>query len=62
MSGLSVGFVTWHTPTELLASFLDSLTEAVEVLVRRTPMPVSIYAICNDVAQDVQAVEAMIDP
>ncbi len=62
MTGLSVGFVTWHTPKGVLASFLDSLAEAVETLVRRTPMPVSIYAICNDVAQDVQAVEAMIDP
>ena len=62
MTRLSVGFVTWHTPKDVLASFLDSLAEAVETLARRTPMPVSIYAICNDVAQDVQAVEAMIDP
>ena len=60
MSGLSVGFVTWHTPKDVLASFLDSLAEAVETLVRRTPMPVSIYAICNDAPQDIQAVEALI--
>lgn len=62
MNGLSVGFVTWHTPKDLLAGFLDSLAEAVETLVRRKPMPVSIYAICNDAPQDSQAVEAMIQP
>ena len=62
MTGLSVGFVTWHTPNDVLASFLDSLAEAVETLVRRTSMPVSIYAICNDAPQDVQAVETMIQP
>ena len=62
MNGLAVGFVTWHTPKELLAGFLDSLAEAVETLVSRTPMPVSIYAICNDAPQDAQAVEAMIQP
>ena len=60
MTGLSVGFVTWRTPTDLLAGFLDSLAEAVETLILRTPMPVSIYAICNEVPPEVQAVEAMI--
>ncbi len=62
MTGLSVGFVTWHTPKDVLAKFLDSLAEAVETLLRAMPMPVSIYAICNDASQDVQAVEAMIRP
>ncbi|MCY4213883.1 MAG: glycosyltransferase [Gammaproteobacteria bacterium] len=62
MTGLSVGFVTWHTPKDLLVGFLDSLAEAVETLLRAMPMPVSIYAICNDAPQDVQAVEAMIRP
>ncbi len=62
MTGLSVGFVTWGTPTEVLAGFLRSLAEAVETLIRRTPMPVSIYAICNEAPQAVQAVEAVIQP
>ena len=57
VTGLSVGFVTWHTPEGLLAGFLGSLAEAVETLVRHTSMPVSIYAICNDAPQDVPAVE-----
>ena len=62
MTGLSVGFVTWRTPQDMLAGFVDSLAEAVATLVRRMPMPVSIYAICNDAPQDAQAVEAMIQP
>ena len=62
MTGLSVGFVTWHTPKDMLAGFLDSLAEAVETLARRMPMPVSVYAICNDAPQDLRAVDAMIRP
>ena len=59
MTGLSVGFVTWRTPKALLAGFLDSLAEAVEILMARSAMPVSIYAICNDAPGGVHPVEAM---
>ena len=60
MNGLSVGFVTWQTPKDMLTGFLDSLGEAVQTLLRERLMRVSIHAICNDAPQDVGAVEATI--
>jgi len=60
LSGLSVGFVTWRTPKERLAGFLESLVTAVATLRHRTSMPVVIYAICNDAPQEAIGVETMI--
>lgn len=60
-AAVSLGFVTWRTPTEVLARFLHSLDEAIEILIRELEGQVVVYAISNDDSQGAAALAAALE-
>ena len=60
-TAVSLGFVTWRTPEAVLARFLHSLTEAIEVLLRELDGQVVVYAISNDGAAGAASVAAVVE-
>ena len=61
-ASLSIGFVTWRTPHDLLVRFLDSLAAAVRRLVESGCGQVAVYALSNDGPEDAAGVEEALAP
>ena len=58
---ISLGFVTWRTPSAVLARFLRSLNEAIEVLIRELDGHVVVYAISNEGSEGAAALGAAVE-